>query len=521
MSRDRILKISLAGLLLVAVAAFAYFGVMRRQARQPAGAAQVADTRSATADAPMKPMNMTPGAPSAASPSGDTGIFVPPEKQQLIGMHSVPAEMGSLTKDIRIVGKVSYDETHLTHIHSKVSGYIEDVFADSVGKPVRAGEPLFTIYSPDLVATEQDYLLALRSRDLLKASTVASAAQGSENLIAAARERLRLWDVSDEEIRNLETEGKVKRAMAVSSPVSGVVMERTAYHHGTFVDPSKDLFTIVDLSHVWVLGEVYETDLPFVRTGQAAEVELPYSGGGRKIRGRVSFIYPFLDPKSRTVQVRMEFPNPNLTLKPEMFTNISMSVAIGRQVLIPQDALMDTGAEQYVFIDKGDGYVQPRKVKTSAEAGDKVGIQEGLKPGERVVTGANFIVDSESRLKGAFAGMGSPSQAPAGAGGGPTQAISVEVLDPKTAKTGMNPIRLLVKDASGKPITGAQVEVGLFMPQMGAMPPMSSKGALTEVGNGIYQGSIEVLMAWTWQATVTVRKNGAVVGVAQTTITSR
>src|SRR5262249_52145737 len=176
-------------------------------------------------------------------------------------------------------------------------------------------------------------------------------------------------------------------------------------------------FTIVDLSHVWVLGEVYETDLPFVRSGQAAEIELPYSGSGRRIRGHVSFIYPFLDPKTRTVQVRMEFPNPDLSLKPEMFTNIGMSVSLGRQVLIPLDALMDTGAEQYVFIDKGDGYVQPRKVKVSLEAGERIGIQEGLKPGERVVSGANFIVDSESRLKGALAGMGAPSQEPAGMGG--------------------------------------------------------------------------------------------------------
>src|SRR5262249_6255016 len=212
---------------------------------------------------------------------------------------------------------------------------------------------------------------------------------------------------------------------------------RAAYHNGTFVDPSKELFMIVDLSHVWILGEVYETDLPLVKTGQSAEVELPYSGGGRKIRGRVSFIYPFLDPKTRTVQARMEFPNPDLALKPEMFTNITMSAAIGRHVLIPQDALMDTGTEQYVFIDKGDGYVQPRRVKVSAEAGEKVGIQEGLKPGEKVITGANFIVDSESRLKGAFAGMGAPSKAPAAAGGA-TQTVSVEVLDPKTAKTGMN-----------------------------------------------------------------------------------
>lgn len=513
MNPKRIRTILLIALLVLAVTAFAYFGVIRRQPRERASAPVAAVVG-------MAGMKMdTPALPPNATPQGNA-IFVPPEKQQLIGMRSVAAEMGTLTKELRIAGKVTYDETHLTHIHSKVSGYIEDVFADSVGKQVRAGDPLFTIYSPDLLATEQDYLLALKSRDLLRSSTLASASTGSENLIVAAKERLRLWDVSDQEIQSLETEGKVKRAITVYSPVTGVVMERAAYHHGTFVDPTKDLFTIVDLSHVWILGEVYETDLPLVRVGQPALVVLPYSGGGRRINGRVEYIYPFLDPKTRTVQVRMQFPNPDLSLKPEMFTNITMSAALDRQVLIPQDALMDTGAEQYVFIDKGDGYVEPRKVKTSGDAGDKVGVQEGLKPGEKVVTGANFIVDSESRLKGAFAGMGVPSQAPASAAPA-TQTISVEVLEPKTAKTGMNAVRLLVKDASGKPVTGAQVEVGLFMPQMGAMPPMNSKGTLTEVGNGIYTGQVEVLMAWTWQTTVTVRKNGSVVGVAQTTITSR
>ena len=558
MNRDRIRKISLVGLLILAVAAFVYFAMIRRQARHEMAMGQAATEKdvyycpmhktyhsdkpgncpicsmklvklegpsTAPAAGGAAKVEQTVGAPTATSTpspaSQDNAIFVPPEKQQLIGMRSVPAEMGTLTKDIRIVGKVSYDETRVTHIHSKVSGYIEEVFADSVGKPVRAGDPLFTIYSPDLVATEQDFLLALKSRELLRTSTVASAAQGSENLIAAARERLRLWDVTDEEIHRLETEGKMKRAIAVYSPVTGVVMERAAYHHGTFVDPSKDLFTIVDLSRVWVLGEAYETDLPFIRTGQAAEIELPYSGGGKKIPGRVDFIYPFLDPKTRTAQVRMEFANSNLSLKPEMFTNITMSVSIGRQVLVPQDALMDTGSEQYVFIDKGDGYVQPRKVKVSAEAGEKVGIEQGLKAGERVVTGANFVVDSESRLKGAFAGMGTPSQAPAGAGAGTKQTISVEVLDPKTAKTGRNAIRLLLKDASGKPIIGAQVDVGLFMPQMGSMPPMRSKATLAESGNGIYTGQIEFQMAWTWQTTVTVRKNGNVIGVAQTNITAR
>jgi membrane fusion protein, copper/silver efflux system len=525
MNRERMRKTALIGLLFIAVFAVVWFSVSRGQPLHLTKA-NVPSTPTTAEKMPAKEMAGMEMAPvtSAATPPGaapqDGTIFIAPEKQQLIGMRSVAAEMGTLTKDIRIVGKVSYDETKLTHIHSKVSGYIEEVFADSVGKPVHAGDPLFTIYSPDLVATEQDFLLALKSRSLLRDSTLASAAQGSENLIAAARERLRLWDVTDEDIRSLESEEKVKHATTVYSPITGVVMERAAYHHGTFVDPTKDLFTIVDLSRVWILGEVYETDIPLIRTGQTGVVELPYSGGGRRISGRVEFIYPFLDPKTRTVQVRMEFANPDLSLKPEMFTNITMSVSMGRQVLVPQDAVMDTGTEQYVFIDKGNGYVQPRQVKVSAETGEKVGIQQGLKPGERVVTAANFIVDSESRLKGAFAGMGAPSQPPAGVPG-TTQSISVEVLEPKTAKTGTNTIRLFVKDASGKPITGAQVDVGLFMPQMGAMAPMSSKATLTESGNGVYAGQIEFLMAWTWQTTVTVRKNGAVVGVAETSLTAR
>jgi RND family efflux transporter MFP subunit len=549
MKGDRIRNVAVAVLLGVAVLAGIWFALVRRQPAHESSAGKAATAKDVyycpmhkgyhsdkPGNCPICSMKLVklegPGTPATSgtpAPKGDAirtapqegEIFVAPEKQQLIGMRSVAAQMGTLTKDIRIVGKVSYDETKLMHVHSKVSGYIEEVFADSVGKPVRAGDPLFTIYSPDVVATEQDFLLALRSRSLLRESTLASAAQGSENLISAARERLRLWDVTEREIQNLETEGKVKRAITVYSPISGVVMERTAYHHGTFVDPSKDLFTIVDLSRVWVLGELYEADIPFIRAGQLAEIELPYSGGGRKLRGRVDFIYPFLDPKSRTVQLRMEFPNPGSLLKPEMFTNISMAVAIGRQVLVPQDSVINTGLEQYVFIDKGNGYVQPRQVKVSADAGDKVGIQEGLKPGERVVTAANFIIDSESRLKGAFAGMGAPSEASKRIEAGVKQSISVKVLDPKTAKTGMNSMRLLVKDASGRPVMGAQVDVGLLMPQMGGMAQMSSKATLKEAGNGMYTGEVNVLAPATWQTTITVRKNGNVLGVAETSITAR
>src|SRR3984893_5838062 len=219
-------RLILIGLLIVAATVVAYIAFVK-----PSKPAHVNTAPAAPPPAQMPPVHMAQAQAGA--------VFVPPEKQQLIGMRSVVAEYGTLTKEIRAVGKVGYDETRVTHIHTKVSGYIEEVFADFAGKSVRAGEPLFTIYSPDLVATEQDFLLALRSRTLLRESTLSSAAVGSDNLIAAARERLRLWDVTDAEIRDLETSGKIKRAITVYSPVSGVVVERTAYHHGAFVEPSK------------------------------------------------------------------------------------------------------------------------------------------------------------------------------------------------------------------------------------------------------------------------------------------
>src|SRR6266446_317571 len=215
----------------------------------------------ATASASM-PMPEQNSKPSADAGSGIGQIYIAPERQQLIGVKSASAEMKSLVKEIRTVGRVAYDETKITHIHTKVSGFVEEVFADYVGKPVKAGEPLFTIYSPDLVATQQDYLLALKSNAVLKDSAFPWVSGGSNNLLEAARQRLMLWDIGPAEIDALEQRGQVKRALAIHSPVSGVVMERQAYHHGRYVTPEMDLYTIVDLSSIWVLGQVYEVDLP-------------------------------------------------------------------------------------------------------------------------------------------------------------------------------------------------------------------------------------------------------------------
>src|SRR5438128_11828874 len=221
------------------------------------------------------PMPEQNSKPSADAGSGIGQIYIAPERQQLIGVKLASAEMKSLVKEIRTVGRVAYDETKIAHIHTKVSGFIEDVFADYVGKTVKAGEPLFTIYSPDLVATQQEYLLALKSNALLKDSAFPWVSSGSNNLVAAARQRLLLWDITPEEIQSLEQRGEVQRALTIQSHVNGVVTERQAYHHGRYVTPEMDLYTIVDLSTVWVLGQVNESDLSSVRVGQMVHIELP------------------------------------------------------------------------------------------------------------------------------------------------------------------------------------------------------------------------------------------------------
>lgn len=460
-------------------------------------------------------------ADKAASGTPEENTFlITPEQQQLIGVKSVPATSRPLEKEIRTVGKIGYDETQVTHIHTKVSGWIERAFVDFVGKFVKKGEPLFTIYSPDVVATEEEYLLALRARKELATSSFEHAARGAEDLLDATRRRLRLWDVTDQEIAALEREGKARREITVYSPVSGLVTERAAYHHGRYVTPELDLYTIVDLSKVWALGEIYEYELPLVRVGQKVLVEMPYEKSPVLI-GTITYIYPYLNPATRTAQVRMEFSNPSHALKPDMFVNIKIDVHLGRQLTVPEDAVLDSGQQRYVFVDKGNGYFEPRGVDTGAQAGGFYVVKSGLKAGERVVTAANFILDSESRLKGAFANMGTPRK-PEQSAGQTAQQLRIELrTEPHPAKVGDNRVRVKVADPTGTPISDASVQVKIFMPAMGSMAPMKSESRLAGQGNGEYSGTLNIPMAWTWQATVTVERAGKALGSRQLNITAR
>jgi membrane fusion protein, copper/silver efflux system len=282
-----------------------------------------------------------------------------------------------------------------------------------------------------------------------------------------------------------------------------------------------DLYTIADLSAVWILGQVYEYELPLIRLGQSVQVEFPYGAGTRAREGKIVFISPTLEPKTRTAEVRVEFPNPDMTLKPDMYVTFKSRVSFGSPLVVPTDAVLDTGSEQYVFVDKGQGYFEPRTVKIGQEADGMYAIERGLRAGERVVTAANFILDSESRLKGVIDNMGKPSAVSLGASSAPPLNLQVEILEPRTAKVGRNSIRLMAKDAQGNPIPDAEVDISVFMPQMGNMAPMRSSAKLRPMGQGQYAGEIDIPMAWTWETTVTAKKDGTTIGSAKTSITAR
>jgi RND family efflux transporter MFP subunit len=331
-------------------------------------------------------MNMAPGS-----------VMISTQKQQLIGVRTVEAKRETLVRDLRTTAQITPDETKIAHVHVKINGFIDQVFVDFIGQLVKKGQPLFTIYSPDLVSTQEEYLIAKRGEKTLGASPFAEVSQGSQSLLRSTRERLKLWDISDEQIKKLDETGEVSRTLTFYSPISGFVTDRKAFPQ-TSVTPDTELYTVSDFSTVWVSADIFEYEVPFVKIGQHAEMQLSYYPG-KTWNGHVSFIYPTVDSTTRTVKVRMEFPNPAFTLKPQMFADVDLKIRYGNQVVVPQEAVLDSGQEQRVFIAKGDGYFEPHEIKTGAKLDGKVVVLSGLKAGQTVVSSGNFLVDSESRLK--------------------------------------------------------------------------------------------------------------------------
>jgi len=339
---------------------------------------------------------------AAVPVEGLAAVSIDPRRQQLIGLRTAEVTRGPVGASWKTVGKVTVDETQVHHVNIKVGGFVENVYVDYVGKAVKRGEPLFTIYSPDLLSVQEEYLLALRTRQAL---TQGSAAAGAgADLVESARERLRLWDIPESEIERLEQTGKPTKALTFYSPMSGVVTKKDVVM-GHRLNEGDMPYEITDLSRVWVLADAYESDLFRIQLGMPATLALR-ALPDRVFAGRVVFVDPMLDPRTRTAKVRLEFPNSKGELKPEMFGEVTLETKAHEGLRIPADAVIDSGTRKVVFVAVGEGKFQPREIRVGEASGDTVEVVSGLEAGEQVVTRANFLIDSESQLRASLAAMG-------------------------------------------------------------------------------------------------------------------
>ena len=343
---------------------------------------------------------------STAGEIPPTAFRITPEKQQLIGVQYGTVEYQTISKSLRAVGKVAYDETKLTRINPKIEGWIETVYVDFTGKLVQKGQPLLSIYSPDLVQTQQEYLLAIKGRRQIGESPFSEAVNFSESLVQSARRRLELWDVSEQQLRELEKRGTALRAMTIYAPASGFVMTRNAFPRQR-VMPETELYTLADLSTVWIIADIYEFEAADVKLGQPATVTLS-SFPEREFTGKITYIFPQVDNATRTLKVRIELANKGFALKADMFADVVLQINYGNKLVVPQEAVMDSGTEQLVYVSLDEGYFEPRRIQIGAKVDNKYIVLGGLQAGERIVTSGNFLIDSESKLKSASGGMGAP-----------------------------------------------------------------------------------------------------------------
>ncbi len=341
--------------------------------------------------------------PSAIEAPQATPV-ISPLRQQMIGMQTMLVETRQLTTTVRAVSRVTYNEQRIAHVNLRISGWIENLHVDFAGKPVKKGQPLFTLYSPELVATQEEYLLALQAVQEITQSPLPHIHQQAQQVVEAARDRLRLWTFTDIQIEELAIRGTPTTSVTIYSPMKGYVIDKAAFQ-GMFVKPEMTMYTIADLSTIWVQAEVYEYELPLIKEGQTAALTLE-AFPGETFSGHVTYIYPYLNKKARTVQVRLEFPNPHIRLKADMYGTTLIAINRGPSLAIPNQAVLDSGLRQMVYVAHEKGRFEPREVMLGAKVGSFFEVTNGLDEGERIVTSGTFLLDSESRLMGTNNMMG-------------------------------------------------------------------------------------------------------------------
>ena len=474
----------------------------------PASSASVANGASpAKGEQPILPASS--GRPQTSTPRG--AVTIDPRRQQLIGVKTVPVTRASVAQAIRAVGLVRYDETRLADINLKVDGWIRDLYVDYTGQPVRRGQPLFTIYSPEMLTTENEFLLALKTREQLQQSQIADARTHAEQLVAAARERLRLWDLSDEQINLLEQTRQAEPTVTFRSPFDGFVIDKQAVK-GMHITPGQSLYKLADLSVVWLEADVYENDIRHVRLGAQGTVTLD-AYPNERFTGRAIYIGSAMDEKTRTVKVRFALVNRAERLKPGMYANVEVNEPAASGLVVPINAVLDSGKEHVVFVAQGDGYFEPRHVTVGRRLQDGIEIVEGLKEGDQVATGATFFLDSESQLRASLQGYEAPQPSEGSIVSSPQLDITFRSV-PDPPKAGENQLEVVVKDPAGKPIDDAQVDVQFFMAAMPtmSMPAIRNSVRLSAMGGGAYRGTGQVVMAGRWDVTVTVTRGGQRLG---------
>jgi RND family efflux transporter MFP subunit len=437
-------------------------------------------------------------------------------RMQEIGVTTALVEMKETSSGVQAPGSVAMDEQRISSVQTRFPGWIRTVFANATYQYVKKGQSLFTIYSPDLVSTEQEVLLARQNQAASSEHMHGTAANEGNWLLQAAEERLRRFDRPDAEISRIEERGSVEREVAIESPASGYIIERNALPNA-YVQPEMKLYTIADLSTVWVYANVFQTDVGRLKPGDRAEVTVD-AYPGRKFNGRIDQILPDVDQATRTVRVRLIFSNPGIMLKPGMYVDVDMSAPLGRRLVIPSSGVLQAGSRQIAFIDHGQGSLEPREIETGPRVDDSIVVLKGLKAGDRIVTSANFLIDSEAQLQGSMGGFAS---LPAAAGEGQRSADQVQIdfaTQPSTPRKGGNTVRVNLTGADGKPVAGADVSVTFFLPAMPAMgmSAMRAVSALTDKGQGAYEGSVQLGAGGTWDVTVTATRNGQ--AVAQKTL---
>ncbi|WP_243371666.1 efflux RND transporter periplasmic adaptor subunit [Geotalea sp. SG265] len=354
-------------------------------------------------------------------------VSLSPTQMVMANVATIEARRSDLNKEINAVGIVQFDQSRQAKVTAWIGGRIDKLNVDTVGAMVSKNRPVAEVYSPDLVATQQEYLLAVKSRDQLKKSPIASISQNGEGLVQSAKQRLLLFGVKESQIAALEKAGKPNIRLPIYTPLSGVVIEKMV-QQGQYVNTGELLFNIADLSTVWVEVEVYENEFPNIHIGQRVEIR-SQSFPGKAFSGKVSYIYPFLDPKTRTVKARVEMPNPGMKLKPDMFVNAVIKVPLGSAIVVPVTAVIDTGTRKVVWVESSPGMFEPRDVQVGQQTDDKIQILSGINPGDKVAVSGGYLIDSESQLKGGVGGHenmpgmkmneqkpAAPGQAPAAGG---------------------------------------------------------------------------------------------------------